>query len=224
MKNFVFIHVYLINDWFKILEEQLEKIVKSKLINVCQIKIFAVKDKNDMSEVLLRNLIKKYKNIEIGSISNNMGCGECVTIKEIKLFVNNILENVNILYIHSKGVTQYNSPREKPVAEWRKMMEYYLIEKWKDCISHLELGYDCCGINYQDHAANIEGERKLIKIINGNFFWATSDYIKKIDNQFKFTTRYCPENWILSVQHKIYVPNNNFVNFDFYNNIVKNYR
>jgi hypothetical protein len=224
MKNLIFIHVFLINDWYQILEEQLEKISKSGLLDNSEIMVCAQQQGIDLSINILNQLIKKYRNTKLFSVSSVSACGECTTIKLLREFCENLSEKTNILYIHSKGVTQYSSPREVPVREWRRMMEFFLIDRWEDCVDKLSnYGYDCCGINYQDHAANIDGERKLIKIFNGNFFWVTSDYVKKINKNFNFFTRYCPENWVLSQEHNAYVPFNEYANKNLYINTNYNY-
>lgn len=219
----IFIHIFLQNNWKDILKEQLDKIVDSGLSLVSSINLCVVHDHDLNTIKTLKDFISYYPTVKIQKIENNKGCGECVTIKEIKKFCDKTEEDTYILYLHSKGVTQYGSERELPVTTWRRLMEYYLINNWEDCITNLAKGYDCCGVNYQDHAANINGERRLIKIFNGNFFWTKSSYVKKIDENFNFTTRYCPENWILSIEHNPYIPNNDYADKDLYHNTIEKY-
>ena len=217
MNIVVFIHVYTVNNWFNIIKSQLERIKNSGLLNYSNVKISVNKDTYDTDINLLHSLIINYKNVEIIHIGVNTFCGECTTINLIKDYCDNLIDEKNILYIHTKGVTQYKSIRELPVDGWRNMMEYYLIDKWNDCVDKLnKYQYDCCGINYQDHSAMIDGELKLIKIFNGNFFWCKSKYVRKINKNFKFISRYSPENWILSEYHIPYIPNNDYANKDLY--------
>ena len=102
-------------------------------------------------------------------------------------------------------------------------MEHFLIDKWEDCLKKLNDGYDCCGINYQNHAANIKNEIKLIKIFNGNFFWVNSKYVKKLDDTILFEHRYSSENWILSSEHRCFSFLDVPPSFNLYYNVYKNY-
>ena len=103
-------------------------------------------------------------------------------------------------------------------------MEYFLIEQWEKCINILDDGYDCCGINYQQHTGTISGKLKLIMIFNGNFFWVKSNYIKKLDKNFLFEHRYSAENWICSIDHKGYSLYNTPMTTDLYYQTNENYK
>ena len=71
------------------------------------------------------------------------------------------------LYIHSKGV----GTRTVGNHYWRKYMEYFCIEKWQECVSKLEEGYDLVGAAFLNNPPH--------PYMAGNFFWATSDYINR---------------------------------------------
>ena len=51
------------------------------------------------------------------------------------------------------------------------MTIYFIIRRYDMCISTLDMGYDCCGCNWdelpQPH-------------FSGNFWWATSSHIKNL--------------------------------------------
>jgi hypothetical protein len=143
----------------------------------------------DSEKEKLTELLSKVPNLNLMFIDENVSFGESKTLIKLKEFSMTDNNNTNILYLHTKGVTQHNSVREKPVKEWRLMMEYFLITNWEKCIEKLNNEFDCCGINYQDHAGNIKGETKLIQIFNGHFFWTKSDYVKKLDESILFEHR-----------------------------------
>lgn len=82
-------------------------------------------------------------------------------------------EPYNVLYLHSKGVN--GNPFAK---SWRDYMEYFCIEKWKDCVAGLGTEYDTCGVNLR-HPVHETTENAHY---SGNFWWATSDYIKTLDD------------------------------------------
>jgi len=221
----IFYHIFLENDWKKILIEQVNKLIEFKLDLVANIKVGVVYSRfHEEEQNELISILNRLNNFEIILNSQEDSTGEGQTIKEMKKFCDTLTSNLKILYFHTKGISQQNSEREIPVNEWRKMMEFFLIEKWDNCIQKLDEGYDCCGVNYQNHAAKINGEMKLIKIFNGNFFWTNSDYIKRIDKNFLFETRFSAENWILSIDHNVFSFFNTPLSTNLYYDIIENYK
>ena len=226
-KNYIFYHIFIATNWFDIVTDQLNYLKSSNLLNDSFLKIgvvYGVGINKDDCLNKLQELLNGLGDYEIMYFESNGCCGESPTLKKMIEFSRELIEDANILYIHTKVVSQHNSEREVPVREWRKMMEYFLIEKWEYCLEKLNSGYDCCGINYQDHAANINGKRVLIKIFNGNFFWAKSDYIKKLNDSFLFESRYSSENLILSSNHIAFSFLNVPPSYDLYYNIYENYK
>jgi hypothetical protein len=225
VKNIIYYHIFLINNWKEIVNEQIERLKKSNLFYNSLIKIGAVHDERDFSQnEILKSIFYKYENVEILFIKPNRCFGESETLAELKDSCDSLDKNLNIFYIHAKGVTQYQTEKEIHVANWRKMMEYFLIDRWEKCINILDDGYDCCGVNYQPHSGNISGNIKLIMIFNGNFFWVKSDYIKKLDKNLLFEHRYSAENWICSNDHKGYSFYNTPITTNLYYQTNENYK
>lgn len=77
------------------------------------------------------------------------------------------------LFITHKGISHPPGGHQN----WRKYMQYWTIEKWKDCIQKLDEGYDTCGAAYLD-------ERPYYKdtFYPGTFFWAKSSYLRRCKN------------------------------------------
>lgn len=227
-KYFIFYHIFFETNWDEIVSEQLLRLHNSGLLKNSELKIgvvFGMGINKESNLEKLNQLLQEYYNYEILYVEPTGCCGESSTLNRLSNFCFENEENNKILYIHTKGITQHNTIRELPVAEWRRMMEYFLIDNWNDCVSKLDEGYDCCGINYQNHAANIKNKTTLIKIYNGNFFWVNSNYVKTLDNSILFEHRYSAENWLLSNEnHKSY----SFLDvppiFDLYYNIYENYK
>lgn len=221
----IFYHIFLLNNWDDIVKEQIKSLSDSGLLEVSTLNVGVLFDKQiDSKEEILLELLSKVPSLNLMFIDENNSFGESKTLSKLKEFSMTDTDNTNILYLHTKGVTQYNSVREKPVKEWRLMMEHFLITNWGKCVETLNNGFDCCGINYQDHAANVKGEKKLIQIFNGNFFWTKSNYVKKLDDSILFEHRYSSENWILSSEHKVHTFLNVPLIFDLYYNIYENYK
>lgn len=224
---YIFYHIFFETNWFEIVREQLTRLHSSGLLKKSVLKIGVVFgyniDKEKNLEILYK-LLSEYYNFEILYVEPNGCCGESSTLKKLYDFCENDTNSFKILYIHTKGITQHNTVREIPVSEWRKMMEYFLIDKWKESVQKLDEGYDCCGINYQNHAANIKNTSKLIKIFNGNFFWVNSNYVKTLDETILFEHRYSAENWILSnPDHNCFSFLNVPPSYDLYYNIFEGY-
>lgn len=98
---------------------------------------------------------------------------EYTTCLELQKECNESEEEFYALYIHNKGaftrtVGNYN---------WRKYMEYFCIEKWRECVEKLDEGYDLVGAAYTDNTE--EFNPNITHYFAGNFFWAKSSYIKK---------------------------------------------
>ena len=221
----IFYHIFLITNWYDIVKEQIDSLSNSKLLEISTLNVGVLFDKQiDSEKEKLMELLSKVPSLNLMFIDENVSFGESKTLIKLKEFSMTDTNNTNILYLHTKGVTQHNSVREKPVKEWRLMMEHFLITNWEKCVEKLNNEFDCCGINYQDHAGNVKGVTKLIQIFNGNFFWTKSDYVKKLDGSILFEHRYSSENWILSSEHKAYTFLNVPPIFDLYYNIYENYK
>lgn len=226
IETHIFYHIFLETNWIDIVSDQINTLKNSNILEKSKLHIGVVYGygiQKDKEFDKLKPILDSVEH-EILFLEPTGCCGESATLSKLKSFCDELESDDLILYIHTKGITQYNTIRETPVREWRKMMEYFLVEKWENCVEKLNDGYDCCGINYQDHAANINNSLKLIKIFNGNFFWSKSSYIKKLDNKILFEHRYSAENWILSIEHKAFSFLNVPPSFDLYYNVYEGYK
>lgn len=144
--------------------------------------------------------------------SDNTNEWEFPHINNIKIFSDNINTNINILQIHTKGVLG------KPHSyEWRKYLEYFLIEKYDLCLEALE-NYHSVGVNAQYY---FDEENKLRNHYSGNFWWAKSNYIKNLKPLKNDTDRYVTEHWLignLSLNDYRFHLSLHHTNINFYNN------
>ena len=67
--------------------------------------------------------------IEICYFSKDIAEMEFPTLTLIKDFCDSLEKNNEILYIHTKGV---RNPNSQYIEDWRKYMEYFLIEKHRN--------------------------------------------------------------------------------------------
>jgi hypothetical protein len=140
--------------------------------------------------ILLGKYIKIQEDYKIKVIyySSNSSEMEFPAIQHIKYFSDNIDFNIKILYIHTKGILKkYGS------YEWRKYLEYFLIEKYNLCLKLLD-SYKCVGINQQFYFDKINKYRNHF---SGNFWWSNSNYIKSLELLANNIDRYVTEHWLI---------------------------
>jgi hypothetical protein len=103
-----------------------------------------------------------------------------------------------VLYFHTKGVSKESMNAES----WRLMMEYFVIDRWKECVEYLN-DYDVVGSNlkvlgpttWSDGTQTWEkaGTQHFV----GNFWWANASYVNTLDDEFlKSDFRLDREFWI----------------------------
>ena len=172
MKNYIFYHCTTINDFYERFLKTFSKIESSGLINKLE-KFFVFVNGSTEKNLLLHD--------KINLINYSLHPNESKTINQLRNFC---IENkdCNILYLHCKGVTKQGNQN---VQSWIEMMEYFLIEKHERCIADLS-NFDALGTNFGGSPPHF----------SGNFWWATSNYISKL-NQCK-DSYYAPEMWVLS--------------------------
>lgn len=89
-------------------------------------------------------------------------------------------------YIHTKGVTRFGTPLYKNVESWRRYMEFFVLQNWKQCSIDLE-HYDVVGVNYQTDP---------LPHLSGNFWWSKSSYVARNPTNFNFSYNTETEMWI----------------------------
>ena len=199
----IFIHICCIGDnWKDIFIEQIKLIKKTGLYNITtKIHLGILGHINNINNEIFND-----EKFAIEYIDKKINMYEINTINSIKNFCeNNKEEEIYILYIHTKGVRKAGN--EEVVKSWRNMMQYFLIEKYIDCIKNLNK-YDTLGCNVVNQNCVNNDESSINKNHNyhysGNFWWSKKTYINKlcylpIDlTKNSINTRYKAENWILS--------------------------
>ncbi len=168
MKNKLYYHFYIPDTpshWELLLYEQLDYIEGSGLQHSCEVEICV--SSNEENYKKLQQNIKSYSFLKSfwfdANIKENKNHYEGTTL--LKLY-DECDSYHNVGYIHSKGITSLS----KQVNRWRKVLEYGVIEKWKDNINALSKEYDVSGICW-----DIIGNH-----FSGNFWWAKSSYIRTL--------------------------------------------
>jgi hypothetical protein len=162
---YVFIHVSTLSCWKQVLSRQLEKIHSSGLYDACDSIQLGVLGDGNLDEFLF-----KYPKLTILFQSLTLAQYERPTLQAVHQRSVNLAQIAPlscIFYLHTKGVTR---PNNINVTHWSELMEYFIIEKWKDCVSVLRStrGVDICGVNYRTNP---------VAHFSGNFWCATARYI-----------------------------------------------
>lgn len=201
-----FIHICNINGDQKginIFNDQLKYIKKSGLYDKLDYIFITLLGKNFL-------LTHDYK-VKVIYYSENQLDMEFPIIQRIKYFADNILKNIKILYIHTKGVTN-----KQHSHEWRKYLEYFLIEHNNLCLNALT-HYKCVGVNHQYYY----NQNKYKNHFSGNFWWSNSNYIKTLPFLEKDIDRYLVEHWLIGNLDKNdyrYFLSLHHTNINFYHN------
>jgi len=189
---FIVYHIAMMGCWETIVPTQLKLLEITNLIQNCnEIKISVVGPRQNLRTLQL--MIRDYQQYNKIKIQYNGGLEqfEFPALKMIKRIATNNPDS-RILYFHTKGASycerKYSKKILENMSQWRKFLEYSVIEKWKECYNYLD-NYDTCGPDLSEK-----------NWYWGNFWWARADYINKIDanqtlhtNGNRFT---CEENFI----------------------------
>jgi hypothetical protein len=172
-------HAYLVEGFYQsMIEEQFNLLLKSGLYDICDKFYIGIVDPSGNSKFVLP------EKAECVSYPDNKE--ETETLKWIKEYSQNNLGDY-VLYFHTKGISRISPATES----WRKYMEYFVIEKWTNCVQKLDEGYDCCGVEWRtDWLGDLPH-------FSGNFWWSTTDYINTLDHSYLDKPgRYFRESWI----------------------------
>ncbi len=179
MEIHCFVHLAIMNDWERIYREQLAKIVRSGLSKLLDgMHISMVGAEEDKKIPLLAG------KAEIEYQSPNLKEYEFPTLKLIKNFSQNV--DAKILYLHSKGVSKFGQVEKPYVEDWRNYLEYFVIERYQNCLEALET-VSVCGANWA---------LAPLPHFSGNFWWARSDYIRTLPEPVWREQRIAAELWL----------------------------
>ena len=174
-------------DWlFQLLADQMASLRDSGLSDAAE-KIFIGVNGTELDRVGVSLLAPKKAVL----FASPQGKTELPTM----IFMQNwVLSNPgwNVLYFHMKGSKFPNNPF---YLNWRACMTRACIWGWRDCVGQLNNGVESCGA----HWLTKENCRMCTTPIwGGNFFWATSDFLKTLPPlpEDSSDARYEAEVWI----------------------------
>lgn len=201
----VYYHVCLINNGLSIASDQMYLLYRCGLLDAAKSINIGVKYDSKLSSNLPKflDIVNRYNtknNILILYVEENNPSGdhELMTSRYFKSYADSLKDNEDhyILYFHTKGVSRYGTPLEISAKHWRTFMEYFTINKWKNCYDLLDSGYESCGTftnNMSVMDFYLNKDKPTIATPNcvyypGTFYWIKSSIVKKISKNY-FTTR-----------------------------------
>lgn len=106
-----------------------------------------------------------------------------------------------VFYFHSKGINSYGTHIPGGVHDWKALLHYFNLEKWRDCVAKLDEGYDACGINFlKEENLNqdtfTEEQRFLCNHFAGNFWWSTAQNIRNLPDPLNIDV-YCDTTYMM---------------------------
>lgn len=191
----IFYHLYQINNWKELFQEQINSLIQSGLYDECEFIHVGINGTQELPIIFDKIKVEYNENKIL----------EANTLNSLWDFCN---ENPDykVLYFHSKGVTHLNDGLcEYNTNSWRKYLEYFVIGKWKNCVQDLN-EHDCVGAEWNDYSiSQDQNTQEYVKEPNshyaGNFWWANASYIQKLDLDYIYHKkdergRYRSEFWI----------------------------
>lgn len=166
-KIIIYYHVAGFGEWKSIFVEQSSLIKTSGLYDKCEeVRVSFLGQNGDLDAYVEDKFRIVYS-------SENIQEYEHPTINKLLSDAKKINEEYYILYIHTKGCSDKSVSGIKGQYYWRQMMNYWMIKRHGDCITSLDNGFSTCGINSMP--------RNKPTHYSGNFWWASSNYVKKLN-------------------------------------------
>jgi hypothetical protein len=166
----VFVHLNDLPGAFDLMSEQLSRLSESGLMDIAD-RVFLCTNGNPDNFLPAQAVLSDYRHVKFYHTSNRTDLWEYPTLDLLKRNCQAVGEDeeFNILYFHLKGLSRLGDQR---VTDWRKFMEYWMIDRWEDCANKLNEGYDLIGTNMIEqpwlHSS-------------GNFWWSKSEYVRTLD-------------------------------------------
>ena len=194
----VVLYCFMVDDWEIRLSSQLKRMKSSSLYEESNEIHLVVTDINNNQKDKIDSLLSEYQKIRLDYTTRNWYEGHALSK------VDNIArtyDDCKILYFHTKGVSNkykdlisndYYNLKVEGIKCWKELMEYFLIDNWKDCIKKLD-EYDTVGVN------NVNNWWW------GNFWWSNSKHIKnnKPFNEYFTGSRWGCESWLHESNYNI---------------------
>lgn len=168
-----FWHIGAIGDWRRIIDEQYSKMRRSGLYDASDRIVVGFIGGRDREQELGIPILTDPK-FDVFS-TERLADYEFPTLARLWQEAQESEESFLCYYLHTKGASLAATPRQAAADAWRRYMEYFNVEKWQDCAEILNR-HETCGVELQCEDSHY----------SGNFWWARSEYIKKLPNGYEY--------------------------------------
>jgi hypothetical protein len=196
---YVFYHIFCNKNTLPVVQDQTTKIMYSGLYDdVTKVYCFVTGEPRYIDDVktYLETLPNKFV---IAGVAPNDKTYERYTLTRIPDYIK---DSDVFLYIHSKGVSREDN-QLKNVRLWSSYMEYYLIKKYRECLSQLK-SKDVVGVMYTTNIAPV-----MTPHFAGNFWWSTGKYYNKLSKIEIGDDYYDTERYLFRQNPTYYVMDDN---------------
>jgi hypothetical protein len=167
-----YLHTPELPGWDYVFADMIEKMATSGLVEAADEINLCLNGKLDTMMPIIKPLLEISNKFIARHVNNDANKWEWPSIDAVKSDCNvNDGQNHYIGYAHLKGLSRLNV-NDPAAKDWRDYLVYWTIERWKTNIEKLSDGYTGSGVNWFD---------KPFSHYSGNFWWASSDYLKSLD-------------------------------------------
>ncbi len=197
-------HIFCDAQWEEMVREQMSRLCQSGLLDASQKLYISCIAKSEDDIQLLKTILLSFvpdqtDKIEFVSLTTDPTRYEFPALDY--MYEKSQREDFLFYYFHTKGITYQSLSADdqeyvgfvKKIVAWRRMMEYFLMNKWQVAVNTLQGGYDTYGSYLFPPFKN--------KMYAGNFWWARSDYFRTLEalsEDTKLHNRFMAEEWLLS--------------------------
>lgn len=173
---YVFFHICCINNYIDVVGEIVDQIVASGLYEKCEKIFYSILGTADNAITQRLSELNKFELIHTSADIKEV---EYPTLINLYNFCSTN-DPCHVLYLHTKGVSL---PGDKFRQLWRKRLLQKTVTEYDICISHLNEGYDISGSGWKEvpkRGEKINYCAGDYPHYSGNFWWANSEYIKRL--------------------------------------------
>lgn len=157
--------------------QQLSRLTRSDLVDSA--KAIYIMLNGDLVQFLeIAHLLENCPSVRIVHTNPDASLMEWPGLTHLKQFCDAMDEEQYVMYFHIKGVTRLNN---SGIHDWRRYLEYWNIDRWRDCVAKLDEGFDTVGTNFiSEPFVGADLQPRNWNHYSGNFWWARGSYIKKL--------------------------------------------
>ena len=180
----VYYHTFLVGNFKLLIHEQLLKLFSSGLYDACKNVYIGISSPDNNNTNWVLDLIKDYDKIVPLVYEENHA--EKSTLRYLMDMATK--GDYYFYYYMTKNVATNTGVKSNITHEqiiknelWRVHMEYNTINKWKECVSYLNEGYDAVGCNFRK-----DTHVGFHPHFSGNFWWSKSDHINSLNHTYLY--------------------------------------